>query len=355
MMRRRAGPGGEENEAMRNVLAAGLLLLAASVAANAQHYKVTGNIPIPGEGGWDYLYADSANRTLYVAHNTVVDVVNLDTEKPVGKISGMQHVHGIAVADGLNRGFISDGGSGEVVVFNLKTHSVLQKVKAGTNPDGILYDPASKRVFAFNGGSKDATAIDAATGKVAGTIALGGKPEFPVTDAKGDVYVNIEDKSEIVRLDPHTLKIKQRWSVAPCEEPSGLALDVASRRLFPVCDNKMTAVVNAESGKVVTTVPIGEGPDAAAYDPGRKLAFSSNGHDGTLTVVAEDSPGKYTVAQTVTTEKSARTMALDAKTHKIYLAAAKLGPVPPPSKENPHPRYPSVVPGTFHLLVVSPQ
>jgi YVTN family beta-propeller protein len=340
---------------MRNVMIASLLLLAASLAANAQHYKVTGNIPIPGEGGWDYLYADSANRTLYVAHNTVVDVVNLDTQKPVGKISGMQHVHGIAVAEDLNRGFISDGGSGDVVVFNLKSHAVLQKVKAGMNPDGILYDPASKRVFAFNGGSKDATVIDAANGKVAGTIALGGKPEFPATDGKGDVYVNIEDKSELVRLDPRTLKIKQRWSIAPCEEPSGLALDVAARRLFPVCDNKVMAVVNADTGKVVTTVPIGEGPDAAGYDSARKLVFSSNGHDGTLTVVKQESPDRYAVVQTLTTEKSARTMALDAKTHKIYLAAAKLGPVPPPSKENPHPRFPSVVAGTFHLVVVSPQ
>ncbi len=340
---------------MRNVLAAGLLLLAASVAANAQHYKVTGNIPIPGEGGWDYLYADSGSRTLYVAHNTVVDVVNLDSEKPVGKIEGMKHVHGIAVADKLNRGFISDGGSGEVVVFNLKTRAVLQKVKAGTNPDGILYDPASKRVFAFNGGSQDATAIDAVNGKVLGTIAVGGKPEFPATDSKGNVYVNIEDKSEIVRLDPHTLKVKERWPIAPCEEPSGLAFDVRSRRLFPVCDNKLMGVVNADSGKVVTTAAIGEGPDAAAYDAGRKLAFSSNGHDGTLTVVKQESADKYSVAQTVTTEKSARTMALDGKTHKIYLAAAKLGPVPAPSAENPHPRYPSVVPGSFHLVVVSPE
>ncbi|HEV2114648.1 MAG TPA: YncE family protein [Terriglobales bacterium] len=339
---------------MRNLLAACVLLLAASLAASAQHYKVTGNIPIAGEGGWDYLYADSPNRTLYVAHDTVVDIVNLDSEKPVGKISGMKHVHGIAVAEGLNRGFISDGGSGEVVVFNLKTHAVLQKVKAGTNPDGILYDPASKRVFAFNGRSQDATAIDAATGKVAGTIALGGKPEFPATDAKGDVYANIEDKSEIVRLDPHTLKIKQRWSIAPCEEPSGLAFDVQSRRLFPVCDNKLMAIVDADGGKVVTTVPIGEGPDAAAYDAARKLAFSSNGHDGTLTVVKQESADKYMVVQTLTTEKSARTMALDSKTHKIYLAAAKLGPPPPPTKEHPHP-YPSIVSGTFHLVVVSPQ
>jgi len=339
---------------MRTTIAAVLILLSASLAANAQHYKVTGNIPIPGEGGWDYLYADSAGRTLYVAHNTVVDVVNLDSEKPVGTISGMKHVHGIAVDHSLNRGFISDGGSGEVVVFNLKSHAVLQKVKAGENPDGILYDPASKRVFAFNGGSKDATAIDAATGKVLGTIALGGKPEFPATDAKGNVYDNIEDKSEIVRLDPHTLKIKQTWPVAPCEEPSGLAFDVPARRLFAVCDNKLMAVVDADGGKVVTTVPIGEGPDASRYDASRKLVFSPNGHDGTLTVIKQESPDRYKVVETVSTEKSARTMALDTKTGKIYLAAAKLGPPPPPSKEHPHP-YPSVVPGTFHLLVVSPQ
>lgn len=339
---------------MRNVLAASLLLLAASVAVTAQEYNVTGNISIPGEGGWDYLYADSANRLLYVAHNTVVEVVNLDSEKPVGQIFGMKHVHGIAIADSLNRGFISDGGSGEVVVFDLKTRAVLQKVKAGSNPDGILYDPASQRVFAFNGGSHDATSIDAATGKVAGTIVLGGKPEFPVSDGQGNVYVNIEDKSEIVRLDPRTLKIRQRWSIAPCDEPSGLAFDPASRRLFPVCDNKLMAVVDADSGKVVTTVPIGEGPDAAVYDAARQLVFSSNGRDGTLTVVKQESADKYLVAATVPTEKSARTMALDANTHKIYLAAAKLGP-PRPAKDNPHPRFPSVVPGTFHLLVLSPQ
>lgn len=334
---------------MRTTFAAFLILLTAAVAANAQQYKVTGNIPIPGEGGWDYLYADSANRMLYVAHNSVVDVVSLDSEKPVAQISGMKHVHGIAVAHSLNRGFISDGGSGEVVVFNLKTHAVEQKVKAGVNPDGILYDPASQRVFAFNGGSHDATAIDAATGKVAGTIALDGKPEFPVTDAKGNVYANIEDKSEIVHLDPHTLKIKATWSIAPCQEPSGLAMDVRDHRLFSVCQDKLMAVVDAESGKVVATVPIGQGPDAARYDAGHKLAFSSNGRDGTLTVVKQEGPDKYVVAQTVATERSARTMALDAKTRKIYLAAAKLGPPKPPS------RYPSVVAGTFHLLVVSPQ
>jgi YVTN family beta-propeller protein len=331
-----------------------MLLLLASLAASAQHYKVTNSIPIPGEGGWDYLAADSANRLLYVAHDSVVNVVSLDSQKLVGTISGMKHVHGIAVAHSLNRGFISDGGSGEVVIFNLKTRAVLQKVKAGVNPDGIVYDPASKRVFAFNGRSQDATAIDAATGKVLATIALGGKPEFPVSDTKGNVYDNIESTSEIVRLDPHTLKVKERWPVAPCESPSGLAIDVRDRRLFAVCDNKMMAVVNADTGKVVTTVPVGEGPDATRYDAAHKLVFSPNGHDGTLTVVRQQSADKYAAAETVSTAKSARTMALDTKTHKIYLAAAKLGPPPPPTKERPHP-YPSIVPGTFHLVVVSPE
>lgn len=339
---------------MRNTLAAIALMLMASLAASAQHYKVTATIPIPGQGGWDYLHADSANRLLYVAHDSVVNVVSLDSHQLVATISGMQHVHGIAIAHRLNRGFISDGGAGEVVIFDLKTRAVLQKVKAGTNPDGIVYDPASKRVFAFNGRSQDATAIDAATGKVLATIALGGKPEFPVSDAKGNVYDNIESTSEIVRLDPHTLKVKDRWSIAPCDSPSGLAIDVRARRLFAVCDNKLMAVVNADSGKVVSTVPIGQGPDADRYDSARKLAFSSNGHDGTLTVVKQESADKYAVAETVTTEKSARTMALDTKTHDIYVAAAKLGPPPAPTKEHPHP-YPTIVPGTFHLLVLSPK
>src|SRR5690242_4311415 len=234
-------------------------LVAGSLGLAAQPYAISGRIPLAGDGGWDYLLADSVNRQLYVSHGTEVDVVDLPSEKLVGKVAGMKRIHGIVVANDLNRGFISDGGDNVVVVFDLKSRAILQRVPAGKNPDGLLYDPFSRRVFAFNGSSHDVTAIEAASGKVAGTIALDGKPEFPVSDGKGDVYVNIEDKSEIVRLDPHTLKIKQRWSIAPCEEPSGLAFDSRSHRLFPVCDNKLMAVVNADSGKVVTTVPIGEG------------------------------------------------------------------------------------------------
>lgn len=331
----------------------GLLLLGLSLQGNAQHYKVSGRIPLGGEGGWDYLFADSANGQLYVSHGTQVEVVDLASEKPVAKITGMKRIHGIAVANDLNRGYISDGGDDVVLIFDLKSNAVLQKVPAGKNPDGILYDPYSRRVFAFNGSSNDVTAIDAASGKVAGTIALDGKPEFPVSDGKGNVYANIEDKSEIVQLDPQTLKVKKTWPLSPCEEPSGLAIDLEARRLFSVCSNNKMAVVNADSGQVIATVAIGDGPDAAAYDPGSKRVFSSNG-SGTLTVVGQSSPDKYSVLENVPTERSARTMTLDTKTHKIYLSAAQLGATPEATADNPHPR-PKIVPDSFHILVVSPQ
>jgi DNA-binding beta-propeller fold protein YncE len=322
-----------------------------TASLSAQGYKVTGSISIGGTGGWDYLTADSENRKLYVSHGTEVVVVDLDSEKVVGRISGMAGIHGIALANDLGTGFISDGRNNQVLAFDLKDWSIKNKIKAGTNPDGIVYDPASKRVFAFNGRSQDATAIDAASGTVAGTISLGGKPEFPVSDGKGSVYDNIEDKSEIVRIDSKTLKVTGRWPAAPCESPSGLAMDESGRRLFAVCDNKMMAVVDADSGKVVATPAIGEGPDAAAYDAGDKLALSSNGESGTLTVI-RGTGGAYSVAETVTTEAGARTMALDAKTHKIYLPTATFGAAPAPTAANPHPRR-SIEPGSFKLLVVS--
>jgi YVTN family beta-propeller protein len=339
---------------MRNsLLMVGLALFACSLALHAQQYAISGRIPLEGDGGWDYLFADSVNGHLYVSHGTEVDMVDLASEKPTGKIAGMKRIHGIAVVNDLHRGFISDGGDDAVVIFDLKSNAVVQKVPAGKNPDGILYDPYSKRVFAFNGRSNDVTAIDAASGKVSGTIALDGKPEFPVSDGKGNVYANIEDKSEIVQIDPQALKVKKTWPLSPCEEPSGLAIDLEARRLFSVCSNNKMAVVNADSGQVITTVAIGSGPDAAAYDAGRKLVFSSNG-EGTLTVVKQDSADKYTVLANLPTEKSARTMSLDAKSHKIYLSAAQLGATPEATAENPHPR-PKMLPGSFHVLVVSPR
>ncbi len=326
------------------------LALGGSVAL-AQGYKKTGAIQIGGTGGWDYLTADSENHRLYVSHAGDVDVIDLESNKPVGKISGMKRIHGIAIADDLGTGFISDGGSNQVVMFDLKTLKIKGKAQAGTNPDGIVYDAPSKRVFAFNGRSENATAINATNGHVDGTIALGGKPEFPVSDGKGMVYDNIEDKNEIVAIDSNTMQVKAHWSIAPCESPSGLAIDKEDRRLFAVCDGKKMAVVDADSGKVVATPEIGEGPDAARYDPGTKLAFSSNG-DGTLTVVKQNGKDDYSVAENVETVKGARTMALDTETHKIYLSSAEYGPAPAATTQNAHPR-PSVVPNTFKVLIVS--
>ncbi len=328
-----------------------ILFVVAFTAAvsSAQSYKSAGSITIGGTGGWDYLTADAGSHRLYVSHGSEVVVIDLTSNKVNGRVTGLNRIHGIAIANDLNTGFISDGAANQVVAFDLKTLQVKNKINAGTNPDGILYDSASKRVFAFNGRSQDATAIDAATGAVAGTIALGGKPEFPASDGQGNVYDNIEDKNEIVQIDSKTLKVKAHWSVSPCESPSGLAIDTESRRLFAVCENKMMAVVDADSGKVVATPAIGEGPDAAGFDPGTKMAFSSNG-SGTLTVVRESDKNTYAVVENVPTARGARTMALDTATHNIYLATAEFGPAPAATAQNPRPR-PSILPDTFKVLI----
>ncbi len=328
-----------------------LLFVITAALSFSQGYKVSGEISVGGSGGWDYLTADSENHRLYVSHGAEVVVIDTNSQKIVGRVAGMNRIHGIAVANDLGTGFISDGGSNEVVAFNLKDLSIKQKIKTGTNPDGIVYDPASRRVFAFNGRSQDATAIDAATGAVAGTIKLGGKPEFPVSDGKGSVYVNVEDKNEIVRIDSKTLTAKAHWPISPCESPSGLAMDQTNRRLFSVCDGKVMAITDADSGKVVATPAIGEGPDATAFDSDAKLAFSSNG-EGTLTVIKETGKNSYSVAETVKTAPGARTMALDEKTHRIYMPTASFGPAPAATASAPHPR-PSIQPGTFKILVLT--
>jgi DNA-binding beta-propeller fold protein YncE len=291
----------------------GVLALFAALASGliaAGSYRKVATISIGGTGGWDYLTADDQTGRLYVSHTSEVDVADLKSNELVGKISGLTRIHGIAIAYDLNTGFISDGGANQVVAFDLKTLETKNKINAGTNPDGIVYDPYSKQVFAFNGRSKDATVIDAKTGTVVRTIPLPGKPEFPVSDGKGSIYDNIEDKSEIVRIDVKQLDVTAQWSIAPCESPSGLAIDTASRRLFSVCDNKLMAVVDADSGKVVATPAIGEGPDAAAFDPKAKRVFSSNG-EGTLTVISELDKDHYAVLENVPTVEGARTMALD--------------------------------------------
>lgn len=328
-----------------------LILFTAWSVFAASSYHLTSSISLPGSGGWDYLNADSENRRLYVSHGNVVDVVDLDSDKPIGQIPNTNGVHGIAIANDLGRGFISAGRDNQIVIFDLKTMSTIGTAKAGTNPDGIIYEPVTHRVFAFNGRSQDATVINGKDGSLVKTIPMGGKPEFPTVDGAGNVFVNIEDKNEILHLDAKTLEVKARWSIAPAESPSGMAIDTTQHRLFSVCDGKVMVVMNYETGKVVTTVPIGDGPDAAAYDPGTHTAFSSNGQDGTLTVIKVEPHDKY-VPSTVATKKGARTMALDLKTHKVYLSSADYGAAPAASAGNPHPR-PSIVPGSFKLLVLS--
>jgi DNA-binding beta-propeller fold protein YncE len=278
-------------------------------------------------------------------------VLDADTLKPLGEIPKTEGVHGVALAPDLGRGFTSNGRANTVTVFDLKSLKTLDEIKVtGENPDAILYDGATKRVFAFNGRSQNATVIDGTTGRVLETIALGGKPEFATTDLDGHVYVNIEDKSQLVAVDSRKLVVEKTWPLAPCEEPSGMAIDRAHRRLFIGCDNKLMAIVDASSGKIVTTVPIGEGVDANGFDPGPALAYSSNG-DGTLTVVHEDTPDKFTVIANVPTKPRARTMAIDEKTHRVLLVTADFGPPPSPTADQPRPR-PPMVPDTFTVLVV---
>jgi len=327
-----------------------LLISATTFAASAPGYKVIKTYKIGGEGGWDYLKADSAARRLYISRATHVIVLDLDSGKTVGDIPDTQGVHGIALAPELGRGFTSNGRENTVSIFDLKTLATSSKVKVGDGPDAILYDPATKRVFTFNGRSHDSTAIDATNGTVLGTIKLDGKPEFAASDEKGEVFVNIEDKSELTVIDANKLQAKTSWPLAPCEEPSALSIDRKNRRLFVGCDNKMMAVLDPDSGKVVATPAIGEGVDADGFDADAGLAFASCG-EGVLTVVHEDSPDKFSVVETVPTQKGARTMALDSKTHNVYVVTADFGPPPAPTADNPHPRR-SIVPDTFVVLVV---
>jgi DNA-binding beta-propeller fold protein YncE len=333
-----------------------LFLELSSNIAHAQSFKITGSIPIGGTGHWDYLLADTANRRLYVSHNAEVVVIDLDSQKVVGKIAVGGFSHGICIAGELNRGFVTTGGSGtdprtyptQVVSFDLKTLAVKDRIKVKEDPDSIVYDAPSGRVFAFNGDISQATVINSKTGKVEKTITLGGKPEFAVSDGIGNIYVNLEDKGEIAQIDSKSLTIKAHWSLAPCEEPAGLAMDCENRRLFSVCGNKTMVVTDADGGKIIATLPIGAHPDGAVYDTANKLAFSSN-MDATLTVIRQVGKDEYSVIDTVQTEPGARTMAMDMKTHTIYISSGRFGPKPQGS------RFPPVVPETFKVLILRQQ
>jgi len=332
---------------MKSLIVTALLLIS-STAHAASGYHVINKLPLGGEGGWDYLTVDSAANRLYISRSTHVMVIDTVTEKVVGDIPDTPGVHGIALAPRLRCGFISNGKANTASIFDLDTLKVIKQVKTGENPDAILYDPAYLRVFTFNGKSKDTTIFNALSGKVLETIALGGKPEFATTDNKGRVFVNIEDTNEVVELDSKMLTIVKRHSLSPCEEPSGMAIDIEHHRTFSGCHNKIMTVLDVDSGKVIATVPIGEGVDANAFDPETGLIFSSNG-EGTLTIVRESSPGQFD-AETIPTQRGARTMAID-KAHKIFLPTAEFAPEPPTSAEVPKPR-PTIIRGSFTVLVV---
>jgi YVTN family beta-propeller protein len=322
--------------------------LAQTPAATVYHVLKT--FEVGGEGGWDYLTVDNASRHLFISRSTHTMVLDADTGKVAGDIADTAGVHGIAIATDLGRGFTSNGKAGTSTIFDLKTLAPIGTVKVGDNPDAILYDATTKRVFTFNGRSSDASVIDAAAGTVVGTIPLGGKPETGVSDGAGKIFVNIEDKSEIVEIDAKEMKVLAHWPIAPGEEPSGLAIDTKTHRLFTACGNEKMIVLDCESGKVVATLAIGSGVDGAAFDPTTNCAFSSNG-DGTMTVVHEESPGAFSVMENATTARGARTIALDPKTHNLFLPSAKYEPAPEAKAGEKRPR-PKMIAGTFAILVV---
>jgi DNA-binding beta-propeller fold protein YncE len=341
---------------MKKLFFAILLPVITNLSAYAQPeksiYHVVNRFPVEGDGGWDYIAADENTGRLFVSHGMVTNVIDDHSGKLIGTIQDTKGVHGIALAQTEDKAFISCGKDSTVTVVNLATLEFISKIKVtGANPDAILYDEFSHKVFVFNGRTSNATVIDASTSEVTGTILLAGKPEFSVADGKGKVYVNIEDKSLIQQINSATMKVENTWSIAPGEEPSGLALDRAALRLFSVCDNNKMMIVNAVNGKVITSIEIGSRVDGCVFDPELKRAYSSNG-EGTLTVVQEENPDKYSVLENVVTQKGARTICLNKKTHHLFLPTAEYGETPDATKENPHPR-PVIKPGTFVVLDIA--
>ncbi|MFC5436097.1 YncE family protein [Rhodanobacter umsongensis] len=320
---------------------------AAAAAAPAANLRVLSHLPLGGAGGWDYLSFDAQHRHLFVSRGDRVLVIDVDANKQLGSIAGTAGVHGIAIAPDLRRGFTSNGRSASVTVFDLDTLGTVATITGtGQNPDAILYDPASHHVLTFNGRSGTASVIDPAKHTVTATIALPGKPEYAVADGAGHVYVNIEDKSELVQLDSLHDKVLDVWPLAPCESPSGLAIDTAHHRLFSVCDNRTMAITDAINGHHVATVAIGDGPDGVVFDAADAMVYSSNGESGTITAVHEDDPDHFTVTVTIPTQVSARTLALDPKLHRLYLSAARLGTTRQANGR------PTIAPGSFGILTV---
>jgi DNA-binding beta-propeller fold protein YncE len=333
---------------MRQFIRLSLIAAAAVVFAAPPSYHVITKIKIGGAGRWDYAFADGANHRLYVSHATQTEAIDTTTDKPTGAIPNTTGVHGIAVADNLGRGFTSNGQTNNVTIFDLKTLKVLGTVNTGQNPDAIIYEPSTRHVFTLNGRSGDSTAFDAKSGEVvAASIPLGGKPEFAQVDGKGRVFVNIEDKNEIVVLDAKANTVTSRYSIAPCDSPSGLAFDAKKMRLFSVCENRVMIVSDPAAGKVIASVPIGAGDDGVAFDDG--YAFAANGQDGTITMVGETSPGKYEALATIPTQRSARTIAADQRAHKLYLPAAEYPATPQNAEKKGRP---TPIPDSFQVIVL---
>jgi len=326
---------------------------AAGPAQSRPQYHIAHEVNLPGDEGWDYLTYEQGAHRLFIAHGSQVQVLDTDQLALAGTIPDTPGVHGVALAPDLGRGYVSAGRTSVIVVFDLKTLARLKEIKStGENPDAIIYDEPTHRIFAFNGRGRSATVIDAKSDTVVGTIPLDAKPEFAVSDGKDHVYVNLEDKSSIAVIDPKNLTVSAVWPISGCEEPSALAMDRDGKRLFAGCDNKVMAVVDATSGKVLGTAPIGEGVDAAAWDPGAKLAFASCG-EGVITAIAVSSSGAPEVVQSIPTQRGARTMALDEHSHRIFTVTANFGTPPAATPEHPHPR-PPILPGTFRVLVLEP-
>jgi YVTN family beta-propeller protein len=326
-----------------------VILIFTEITSFAQsEYKMTRKIHVEGDGFWDYISIDEVRQHLFVSHGTVTQIIDIKTGQVIATIPDTKGVHGVALAPSLNKGFTSNGRDSSVTVFDLKTFKILTRILVtGANPDCILFDAFSQKVFTFNGRSSNATVIDAKENKVLATIPLDGKPEFSVSDGKGKIFVNIEDKSMINVIDANSNQVIKRWSIAPGEEPSGLALDNETHRLFSVCENKLMVISDAETGKIVTTQPIGAGCDGAAFDPILKRAYSSNG-EGTVTVVQEESANSFKVLETIPTQAGARTMTVDKTNHHLYLPTAEFG------EQAEGQRRPPVKPNTFVILDVEP-
>jgi YVTN family beta-propeller protein len=326
-----------------------LNLLPGARAENSKSgYRLLKKFPVGGKGGWDLLTLDSNAHRLYISHADRAIIMDTKSGGILGTITGTDGIHGIGVVPGLNRGFTTNGKTDNSSEFDLKTFKTISLIKTGKKPDTVIYDDFSKRIITFNGNSNDATLIDPATGKVTGTIPLGGAPEFAVSDSLGNIFVNLEDTSETLKVDVKAMKVKERWKLGKGEEPSGLAMDKKNRILFIGCQNKYMVIMNADNGKILDTLPIGDGVDATAFDETTGLAFSSN-REGSLDVIHEDSPVKFKAVERIKTMYGSKTMALDPKTHHIFIGAAKFGKPPAATKERPHPR-PQVIPSSFMIL-----